>query len=434
VTVDVVARVAAAEPGVVGLQPAPDKLRGGNNLGLRQERGPYVVLLNDDGVVQRGWLRALLEPFADATAGAVAGKLLLEPRFVSVPLRAEGVDRLGLVSVTRDGGGRHRRAGVGPAAGGGHRPAGCAGADPRSSCEHHPGIVRWDVVLVPGGVQGRCSRRAYLHLDPALLTTSVVGVPAGSSMVLLRTEAARLERPVRGTVLTRDGYAADRGFGRADDTGYDMPAEVFAGCGASLALRTAALRQVGLSDDAWLLYYEDVDLCWRLRRAGWTFRYQPRAVARHEHSATVRSGSNLDMFHDARNCLLTLTKNASFPLVRRSVGRYLLSTAAGWWPRSCGCCRGSSCGGGPCSEAPSSRARRWRHGSVWTSPAAGIPDHLPAPEIRRAAEPARGQAPDGACARRSAGRGLLPSLTRTAARPGPDRKLYWMAPVGARSE
>lgn len=299
---------------------------GGNNLALRQARSPYVVLLNDDAVVQPGWLHALLEPFENASVGAVAGKLLLEPRFVSVPLRAQGVDRLGLVSVARDGEDVTAELVWDPL-------LVAAPADGVRWCR--PSIellvpLRTDAARLEHPVcvevQVRAPRAATLHV-----ADRQHAVPPNGARVVLELPAGTPTTDVvnsAGTVLTLDGYAADRGFGRADDTGYDMPAEVFGGCGASLALRTAALGQVGIFDDAWFLYYEDVDLCWRLRRAGWTVRYQPRAVARHEHSATVGSGSVLHVFHDARNRLLTLTKNASFPLVRRSVGRYLLSTAA----------------------------------------------------------------------------------------------------------
>jgi len=51
---------------------------GGNNLGAGEARGKYLVFLNPDTLVQRGWLEALLAPFnSDARAGLVTSKILL---------------------------------------------------------------------------------------------------------------------------------------------------------------------------------------------------------------------------------------------------------------------------------------------------------------------------------------------------------------------
>ncbi len=52
--------------------------------------------------------------------------------------------------------------------------------------------------------------------------------------------------------------------------------------GACLALRADAFFSVGGFDERYFMYVEDLDLCWRLRRAGWSVRYEPAAVVVHE--------------------------------------------------------------------------------------------------------------------------------------------------------
>lgn len=51
--------------------------------------------------------------------------------------------------------------------------------------------------------------------------------------------------------------------------------------GASVMFRTEALRQVGLFDTGFFLYFEEVELMWRLRAAGWSVRHEPKSRVRH---------------------------------------------------------------------------------------------------------------------------------------------------------
>lgn len=53
--------------------------------------------------------------------------------------------------------------------------------------------------------------------------------------------------------------------------------------GAALLLRREAVETVGLFDEAFFIYFEEVDLCLRLRRAGWDVRFFPAvSVVHHE--------------------------------------------------------------------------------------------------------------------------------------------------------
>ncbi|HET9315641.1 MAG TPA: glycosyltransferase family 2 protein [Vicinamibacteria bacterium] len=51
--------------------------------------------------------------------------------------------------------------------------------------------------------------------------------------------------------------------------------------GSCLLIRRSAFEQVGGFDEAFFLYEEDVDLCVRVRAAGWRVRFEPRAVVQH---------------------------------------------------------------------------------------------------------------------------------------------------------
>ncbi|MCL4532262.1 MAG: glycosyltransferase, partial [Actinobacteria bacterium] len=156
--------------------------------------------------------------------------------------------------------------------------------------------------------------------------------------VPLPPELARSATPViqnAGTLILRDGSGRDRGalvrgtevFQEDDEGQYDRREEVFAGCGAALLLRKAMLEDVGIFDDDFFMYYEDMDLSWRMRRRGWKVVYVPDAVVRHVHAASSVEWSPLFLFHVERNRLLMLSKNAPLKLAISEHARYLTSVA-----------------------------------------------------------------------------------------------------------
>lgn len=77
------------------------------------------------------------------------------------------------------------------------------------------------------------------------------------------------------------------------DASLDRPGSVDWVSGASLIMRVSAFEQVGGFDEGFFLYFEEVDLCRRARRAGWRVVYEPRAQVLHLGGQTtgVRSGT-----------------------------------------------------------------------------------------------------------------------------------------------
>lgn len=68
---------------------------------------------------------------------------------------------------------------------------------------------------------------------------------------------------------------------QARDFNYHRASIVDQPMGAALFLRKKALDEVGLLDESFFLYYEEVDLCLRLSRAGWSLWYNPDSVIVH---------------------------------------------------------------------------------------------------------------------------------------------------------
>jgi GT2 family glycosyltransferase len=84
-----------------------------------------------------------------------------------------------------------------------------------------------------------------------------------------------------------EGTAGSLSQYRATHLGDDDPGEVDAVNGAFMLCRAEAVREVGLLDEGYWLYMEDLDWCHRFWDAGWKVFYEPGAVALH-----VKGGSS----------------------------------------------------------------------------------------------------------------------------------------------
>jgi hypothetical protein len=172
--------------------------------------------------------------------------------------------------------------------------------------------VRVDGVDVTGAVVARGDSLAVPGPDGAAIDIAVHGEDGPLLVTTVGEDTERVDvLNSTGGVLTPTGHGADRGYLEVDRGQYDDALDVFAVCGAAAAFRTELGRAAGWFDPWLFAYYEDLDLSWRLRRAGWAVRYVPAARVRHRHAATSRIGSDVFLFHNRRNRLAVLTRNAS---------------------------------------------------------------------------------------------------------------------------
>lgn len=136
-----------------------------------------------------------------------------------------------------------------------------------------------------------------------------------------------------GGHLDRWGYPFARGrifFTLEEDHGqYDRSTDIFWGSGAALMLRRDALGQVGLLDERFGFHMEEIDLCWRLLRAGWRVVAEPESVVFHIGGGSLPQGHPRKTYLNFRNSLLMLYKNLSPRAWRRVFPvRFLLDMVA----------------------------------------------------------------------------------------------------------
>lgn len=122
--------------------------------------------------------------------------------------------------------------------------------------------------------------------------------------------------------------------GELDRGSWDEEHDVLFGTGAAMFIRHEVFDELGGFDDEFFMFYDDVDLGWRLNLLGYRFRYQPKSIAYHKHHASMNKfGTFRELYLLERNALFTLYKNLDdatlekvfagslLLAVRRAVGR-----------------------------------------------------------------------------------------------------------------
>ncbi len=145
---------------------------------------------------------------------------------------------------------------------------------------------------------------------------------------MLQSVLLFMDRPKQinstGIVLTSSGSGNDRQEG--EPFNHVEKAEIFCPTAGAAAYRRAMLDEIklpiGYFDDKHFMYFEDLDLGWRARLAGWTAQVVPESIVLHKYQGSaVRHGAQwmIDVSH--RNRLRTLIKNASPSFIARTMPR-----------------------------------------------------------------------------------------------------------------
>jgi GT2 family glycosyltransferase/glycosyltransferase involved in cell wall biosynthesis len=112
--------------------------------------------------------------------------------------------------------------------------------------------------------------------------------------------------------LTWFGMGYKRHAGSPDDGTHDAPRDVLFATGSAMFVRASLYRELGGFDERFFMFYEDVDLGWRLNLRGWRVRYEPSSLTHHRHHASMTSvHSSRELYLLERNALAALYKNLS---------------------------------------------------------------------------------------------------------------------------
>ena len=158
--------------------------------------------------------------------------------------------------------------------------------------------------------------------DPEFLA-GLVKAAAEERVGMVAAKLLFMDRPTilntTGICPTRDGSGVDRGWNQRDDGQFDRETDVFAPTAGAALYRRTLFERVGLFDRDFVAYYEDLDLAWRARLAGWETRFAPRAVVYHKYSASSSYQSAWKTYQGERNRIWNLVQNYPMQYVAEGI-------------------------------------------------------------------------------------------------------------------
>ena len=328
------AEVRTAMPEVTVVEPGANLgFAGGCNLGIRELTGcDYLALLNNDAVAEPGWLEHLVDAIGrDDRTGAASSKVVFASPYVGIALESDTFvpgrgDRRSLG--VRVGGAR-----VGDVDVWGRAQAVTGFWGPEFAEEHFQWTDGSAVLRLPASsgddtaallLAAEQERTVELSSGDESVRVTVGPDPRWCEVALAGPRRDVINSA--GVILLDDGHGADRGYLEVDRGQYDKTEEVFAWSGAAVLLDARYLDDVGLFDERFFLYYEDFDLSWRGRLAGWRYVYAPGSVARHVHAASTGLTSSLLAHYVERNRLLALARSAPPHLLLVAIARFVAIT------------------------------------------------------------------------------------------------------------
>lgn len=318
---------------------------GGNNEGFYHAKGKYIALVNNDCVVDKNWLYEMLAVFRQNTGsckvGAVGSKVFFYYPYLPLQLIAGSSNKR-----ERLGRRKSRRLGVKiyDIKVGAYKEKGNEKEILSKSIKYMDGFypqesdnegrtIHWSggnaVCAVP--VENlkkdlELSFRVSSFITPNDLQLVVGGEIIAVIKVTRRAKRVIIKIPRRlfnyrkdiinscGIEINRSFYSRDRGFENFDEGQYGRVEEVFGLSGSSFMMDRKMFEDMGFFDDSFFTYYEDVDLFWRSRLAGWKNFFTPKSIVRHFHCGTGQEWSYNFIYHVIRNRLLMIFK-CGWPLL-----------------------------------------------------------------------------------------------------------------------
>jgi GT2 family glycosyltransferase len=167
--------------------------------------------------------------------------------------------------------------------------------------------------------------------EPALAWFADPAVGAVAPLVLVGPEGDRIDSA--GDCYYVGGVAGKRCRNEPVSQAPRQPVRVFGACGSSAFYRRAALCKVGGFPETFGAYFDDVDVAFRLNRAGWQTMHEPASRVLHLVSASYGKASGALLASQSHNEERVFWRNLGGRELTRALPKHLAVLAAKAWRR-----------------------------------------------------------------------------------------------------
>jgi GT2 family glycosyltransferase len=126
------------------------------------------------------------------------------------------------------------------------------------------------------------------------------------------------------------GLPFPRGRGEKASGQYNSELDIFGASGGASLYRVSMLKQIGLFDENFFAYYEDVDLSFRAQLAGWKVAYVPDAIVYHKIGATSGKIKGFTTYQTLKNLPQLMWKNVPLKLMFKVFPRFVFAYFMIW--------------------------------------------------------------------------------------------------------
>lgn len=293
---------------------------GGNNEGIKFSKGDYVVLLNNDCIVEKDWLKELVVTAQkDPKIFAVSSKIKLYPMYYDLKFNYSN-DLFLIDAYISDSFlsnfEQSKKINLNIINKGGYYYS----EIPYATADRIISIV----------MRFEKSQRSLFSLTEALFdiisNEGVVGKPKITinknkitftvkfNVKKFKNNNVHERVQNAGIVVFQDGSGRDIGakiieqrqYYEYDCGQFSKEQEVYAACGAAVLYRKKMLDKIGFLEELFFMYYEDVEISERARLRGYKIFYCPKAEVRHLHAFSSKEWSNFFIYQAEKGRLLHL--------------------------------------------------------------------------------------------------------------------------------
>lgn len=126
-----------------------------------------------------------------------------------------------------------------------------------------------------------------------------------------------------GDFISKWGLAYPRGRNQTDSDKYSGYPAIFSACGGACIIKRSVLDEVGLFDEDFFAYYEDTDMGFRARLAGYKVVLAPKAEVYHHVGATTSKMGHFARYQSLKNTQYLFWKNMPSPLLWKVLPRFI---------------------------------------------------------------------------------------------------------------